>query len=84
LRATRLEIAAPGGSSAIAEFLVDKDRTGPLLSLVFAVSMMVHSSQGDTYSFEEISKWLVEAGFVNIHRLGILGPSPLILATKPR
>jgi 3-hydroxy-5-methyl-1-naphthoate 3-O-methyltransferase len=74
---------APGGSIAIAEFLVDKDRTGPLQSLIFAVSMMVHSPQGDTYSFEEIAEWLGETGFVNIRSLGIPGSSPLILATKP-
>jgi hypothetical protein len=48
------------------------------------VGMMVHSPQGDTYSFEEIAEWLGETGFVNIRSLGIPGPSPLILATKPR
>ena len=54
---------APGGTIAIAEFLVNADRTGPLNALFFAVNMLVNTDSGDTYSFEEISSWLEEAGF---------------------
>ena len=74
---------APGGTIAIAEFLVNADRTGPLNGLFFAVNMLVNTDTGDTYSFEEISSWLKEAGFVNPRTLDAPGPSPLILATKP-
>ena len=54
---------APGGTIAIAEFLVNADRTGPLNGLFFAVNMLVNTDSGDTYSFEEISGWLKDAGF---------------------
>ena len=74
---------APGGTIAIAEFLVNADRTGPLNGLVFAVNMLVNTDSGGTYSFEEISGWLREAGFVDARTLNTHGPSPLILATKP-
>lgn len=74
---------ASGGTIAIAEFLVDADRRGPAGSLFFAVNMLVNTSEGDTYSFEEISSWLHEAGFENPRTLPAPGPSPLILATKP-
>ncbi|HEX7363024.1 MAG TPA: methyltransferase [Bryobacteraceae bacterium] len=74
---------APGGTIAIAEFLVNQDRSGPLMSLFFAVNMLVNTENGDTYSFEEISKWLRDAGFTNPRTLDAPGPSPLILATKP-
>jgi len=74
---------APGGTIAIAEFLVNADRTGPLNGLVFAVNMLVNTDCGGTYSFEEISSWLREAGFVDARTLNTHGPSPLILATKP-
>jgi SAM-dependent methyltransferase len=74
---------APGGTIAIAEFLVNADRTGPLNGLFFAVNMLVNTDTGDTYSFEEISSWLGEAGFINPRTLDAPGPSPLILATKP-
>jgi ubiquinone/menaquinone biosynthesis C-methylase UbiE len=74
---------APGGTIAIAEFLVNKDRTGPVGSLFFATNMLVNTDVGDTYSFEEISSWLTEAGFTNPRLLEAPGPSPLLLATKP-
>jgi hypothetical protein len=74
---------ASGGTIAIQEFLVNADRTGPLGSLIFAVNMLVNTDGGDTFSFEEISSWLNEAGFVNARTLDTHGPSPLILATKP-
>ncbi|HEY2856827.1 MAG TPA: class I SAM-dependent methyltransferase [Terracidiphilus sp.] len=74
---------APGGTIAIQEFLVNADRTGPLNGLIFAVNMLVNTDEGDTYSFEEISSWLLEAGFTNSRTLSAPGPSPLILATRP-
>lgn len=74
---------APGGTISIAEFLVNADRTGPVNSLCFAVNMLVNTDVGDTYSFEEISSWLTEAGFTNPRLVESPGPSPLVLATKP-
>ena len=74
---------APGGTIAIAEWLVNKTRTGPAHSLMFAVNMLVHSSEGDTFSFDEIAGWLSEAGFRDARLLDSPGVSPLILATKP-
>jgi ubiquinone/menaquinone biosynthesis C-methylase UbiE len=73
----------PGATIAIAEFLVAPDRRGPLNGLFFAVNMLVNTDAGNTYSFEEISSWLSEAGFVNARTLESPGPSPLVLATKP-
>jgi SAM-dependent methyltransferase len=72
-----------GGTIAIAEFLVNADRTGPVGSLLFAANMLVNSDEGDTFSFEEISAWLKEAGFTDARLLDAPGPSPLVLATKP-
>jgi ubiquinone/menaquinone biosynthesis C-methylase UbiE len=74
---------ASGGTIAIAEFLVDPDRKGPAMGLIFAVNMLVNTDNGTTWSFEEISQWLREAGFTNPRQLDSPGPSPLILATKP-
>ncbi len=74
---------APGGTIAIAEFLVNADRTGPVLPLLFAGNMLVNTDEGDTFSFEEISAWLSDAGFTNARLLEVPGPSPLVLATKP-
>jgi SAM-dependent methyltransferase len=73
---------ARGGTIAIAEWLVDPDRTGPPMGLIFAVNMLVNTDEGDTFSFEEIAGWLKEAGFVNPRTLEVPGPAPLVLATK--
>jgi ubiquinone/menaquinone biosynthesis C-methylase UbiE len=71
-----------GGTIAIAEWLVNDDRTKPLPSLMFAVQMLVNTEKGDTFSFNEIKNWLEESGFKKVRKVEAPGPSPLILATK--
>jgi 3-hydroxy-5-methyl-1-naphthoate 3-O-methyltransferase len=83
LLAKTFSALAPGGTIAIAEFLVNAGRTGPMNGLIFAVNMLVNTDNGGTYSFEEISVWLAEAGFVDARTIPGRGPSPLILASKP-
>ncbi len=77
------EALAPGGTLAIAEFLVNEDRTGPMNGLIFAVNMLVQTTAGNTYSFAEIRAWLQEAGFTNMRQMDAPGPSPLVLADRP-
>jgi len=74
---------AAGGTIAIAEMVPRDDRTGPAQPLIFAVNMLVFTEQGDTFTFAEIADMLTEAGFANARTFEALGPSPLILATKP-
>ena len=74
---------APGGTIAIAEFVADDDRTGPPGALIFAVTMLVNTAAGDTFTFAEMSAWLTECGFVDVRDLPVPGPARLILATKP-
>jgi ubiquinone/menaquinone biosynthesis C-methylase UbiE len=72
----------PGGRIAIAEFLVNKDRSGPMNALIFALNMLVHTEAGSTYSFEEISEWLKEAEFTDVESVPAPAPSPLIVARR--
>jgi O-methyltransferase domain len=74
---------APKGTMVISEFLVNQDRTGPPMGLIFAVNMLAHTEDGDTFSFEEISGWLKEAGLLNPRKLETGGPVGLVLADKP-
>lgn len=74
---------SPGGTIAIAEFLVNDDRNGPPQGLIFAVNMLVNTDSGDTFSYREIRGWLEESGFENVRTLDSPGPSPLILANRP-
>jgi len=75
---------APGGTIAVQEFLVNDDRTGPPTGLIFAVNMLIGTDSGDTWSFNEIAGWLRDAGFEKARTIDAPGPSPLILATKPK
>src|SRR5213595_2611707 len=72
-----------GGTIAVGEWLVNDERTEPLNGLMFAVNMLVNTERGDTFSFNEIRRWLEEAGFKNARTLEAPGPSPLLRATKP-
>lgn len=74
---------ASGGTIAIAEFLVNPDRKGPINGLIFNVNMLINTEVGATFSFDEISDWLRDVGFTNPRTLDSPSPSPLILATKP-
>jgi ubiquinone/menaquinone biosynthesis C-methylase UbiE len=74
---------APGGTIAIAEFLADPNRDGPASSMIFAVNMLVNTTDGDTFTLPELRTWLTEAGFDQVRTLDAPGPSPLVLATKP-
>jgi hypothetical protein len=76
------EALAMGGTIAIAEFLVNRERTGPILSMLFGVSMLLNTEEGDVFSFEQIADWLVHVGFAEPRLLAVPGPSPLIIATR--
>ncbi|HYK92034.1 MAG TPA: methyltransferase [Acidobacteriota bacterium] len=70
----------PGGTIAIQEFIPDADRTGPKFAVLFALNMLVGTRAGNTYSEEEICGWLRQAGFRDIRRVRLPGPSGLLLA----
>lgn len=74
---------APGGVIAIAEMVPNDNRTGPPHALIFALNMLLHTDEGDTFTFAEMSGWLKAAGFRNVRTLEVPSPSPLILADKP-
>lgn len=72
----------PGGTLAIAEFLVAPDRSGPPSGTIFALNMLAMTKEGDTYSVPQLTGWLAEAGFDRVRELPAPAPSPLVLATK--
>ncbi len=72
----------PGGTLAIAEFLVDDDRRGTPQGLLFALNMLLLTTDGDTFSLAEFRQWLAQAGFRDVRTLAAPAPSPIILATR--
>ena len=59
----------PGGRIVIRDHVMESDRTQPRDGAIFAVNMLVGTSGGNTYTFEEIRSGLVQAGFVRIRLL---------------
>ncbi len=58
-----------GGRLVIQEFLLDKDHTTPLSGALFSVNMLVSNAGGRSYSPDEISTWLIDAGFADIRMI---------------
>jgi ubiquinone/menaquinone biosynthesis C-methylase UbiE len=71
-----------GGLLLIAEMVPNDTRTGPIIPLLFALNMLVHTNDGDVFTLKEYREWLKGAGFKKVTTIANPGPSPLILATK--
>lgn len=71
-----------GGTLLIADMIPDDERRSAIFPLLFAVNMLVSTTEGNTFTMKEYREWLENAGFRDIKTLDIPGPSPLILATK--
>lgn len=54
----------PGGRIVLRDHVMSPDRTTPRAGALFAVNMLVGTKEGGTFTLEELSAWLVEAGFV--------------------
>ncbi len=76
-------VLEPGGVLLIRDFIMDSSRTTPGSGTLFAINMLVNTPAGDTYTFDEISATLRDAGFVNIELLrGGGGQDDLVKAEK--
>src|SRR5205823_7806122 len=58
-----------GGTLVIAEFTPDEGRASPPIPLLFALNMLVHTSEGDAFTFSEVRSWLEAAGFKDVAQL---------------
>jgi len=71
-----------GGRIAIVDMIPHDDRSGPPFPVFFALQMLLHSEQGDTYTLAEYSAWLREAGFARVETADIGSHSPLIVGHR--
>jgi hypothetical protein len=62
---------------------MDADKTGPRAGALFAINMLVGTAGGGTYSEDEYTQWLREAGFAQVRRLALPGPNELVVAQRP-
>lgn len=72
----------PGGKLVIGDMIPDEERREATFPLLFAVNMLVHTSDGDCFTMSEYQAWLDAAGFQRVETVDNPGPSPLIVATR--
>ncbi len=72
----------PGGRVAVVEVIPNELRSAPPAALLFALSMLLYSDQGDVFTAAELTAWLSEAGFAHVSSIDIGTSSPLLVGVK--
>ncbi len=72
-----------GGRIVIQDFVMEPDRVLPERGAMFALNMLVNTTAGDTYTEDEISSWLAEAGCRHIERIDSGPGTAMIVGTLP-
>jgi (2Fe-2S) ferredoxin/SAM-dependent methyltransferase len=70
---------APNGRLVVQDFILNPDKTGPLHAALFSVNMLVGTDAGASYSEVEFTSWMKAAGFTEVSRVKLSGPSDLIV-----
>ena len=72
----------PGGHVVIREFLIDDSGTVPTDAALFALTMLVTTSEGRCYSYSQMREWLHQAGFGEVEQQEFDGPIGLVTARR--
>ena len=82
LLARAFRALAPGGRVVIQDFLLRADKTGPRPGALFSLNMLVNTEGGASYSENEFTAWLREAGFGEVRRVPLAGPAGVLVARR--
>jgi hypothetical protein len=58
-----------GGRIVVRDHVMESDRTRPKDGAIFAVNMLVGTTGGNTYTYDDINDCLTKAGFIRIRLL---------------
>lgn len=70
---------APKGRFVVQDFILNSDKAGPQHAALFSLNMLVGTEAGASYSEPEYVAWMKEAGFMDVQRINLPGPSDLIV-----
>jgi (2Fe-2S) ferredoxin/predicted O-methyltransferase YrrM len=70
---------APNGRLVVQDFILNPDKTGPQHATLFSLNMLVSTDAGASYSEPEYTRWMKSAGFTDVSRINLPGPSDLIV-----
>jgi SAM-dependent methyltransferase len=75
----------PGGLMVVKDHVMNTELTRPRAGAIFSLQLMLFT-RGRDYSYDEVSRWLGDAGFVDIRLEELPSPpftSSMVLARKP-
>jgi len=73
---------APGARFVAQDFILDPSKTAPRAAALFSLNMLVGTEAGSSYSEPEYANWMREAGFTDVRRVRLPGPSGLMIGVK--
>ena len=68
-----------GGKIIIKDMMVNDGRAGPFYPVMFALTMLMFTDNGDTYTFSDVKDWLKDAGFKRIRRRVVIPQESYLL-----
>jgi len=74
---------APGGRIVIQDFILDPDKTAAKSAALFSLNMLVGTQGGSSYSEDEYTVWLQDAGLQDVRRVHLPGTTGLMVGTRP-
>ena len=73
---------APRGQLDVQDFILEPSKTAPRAAALFSLNMLVGTRAGSSYSEPEYASWLRNAGFSDVRRVRLAGPSGLMIGVR--
>ena len=73
---------APKGQVVVQDFILEPSKTAPRAAALFSLNMLVGTQAGSSYSEPEYAAWLAKAGFSDVRRVRLPGPSSLMIGIR--
>ena len=71
-----------GGRVVVQDFILNPAKTAPKAGALFSLNMLVGTQKGASYSDDEFRAWMSEAGFQDVNRIRLVGPTGLMVGSK--
>lgn len=69
----------PGGFVLVQDQMLNRTKTGPVLSALIGVNQLIHTPGGAAYSEKEVSEWMSATGFKKVKTVQLSEPSPFVV-----
>ncbi|MCL2928955.1 MAG: methyltransferase [Trichodesmium sp. St2_bin6] len=71
-----------GGAFIVIEALIDNDRKENTFGMMMSLNMLIETSDGFDYTFNDFNRWTEKIGFKSTTILPLSGPSSAAIAYK--